>query len=75
MNGDVAAQDLELASEHSPPPQPQAWRRKGVLETSAITDGQSSLSSRARETASGRVATSSLRKMLFTWVLTVLNET
>ena len=39
------------------------------------TEGQSSLSSRARATASGRVATPSLRKMLFTWVLTVLNET
>ena len=39
------------------------------------SEGQSSLNSRARATASWRVPTSSLRKMLFTWVLTVLNET
>ena len=37
--------------------------------------GQSSRSSRARATASRREPTSSLRKTLFTWVLTVLNET
>jgi len=46
-----------------------------LSRVAARLEGQSSLSSRARETASGRVATSSLRKMLLTWVLTVLNET
>ena len=58
---------------------PSAGKRSSLYSTraegSGSRSGQSSRSSRARETASGRVATSSLRKMLLTWVLTVLNET
>lgn len=48
---------------------------RDVARSRELLKSQSSLSSRARETASGRVATSSLRKMLLTCVLTVLNET
>src|SRR3954453_17924873 len=75
----LLASEDSRAREHPADPQTAQDLSPRPVHSRSVTrlagPPQSSLSSLARATALGRVATSSLRKMLLTCVLTVLTET
>lgn len=72
--GGLLLRDNSDDQRRTPQTHPRHYSESVSVVCSPIT-GVRAVSSRARETASGRLATSSLRKMLLTWVLTVFNET